>query len=456
MAYQVIDGVKVWGQHDAKTIEQLKTCMQYGSVADAALMADGHFGYSQPIGGVIAYRDHVSPSGVGYDIACGNKAVRTNLTFGDIKNDLSRIADEVAAQVQFGIGKNTHAADKGDHPLFLDDRWDVFREAAGKQEMDKLRSMARGQLGTVGSGNHYVDIFAECVDVTDVVQDDAPVWIGVHFGSRGFGHKTATGFMNLTRDVEFFGRTKKGEVNEDIPVLIEANSDLGALYANAMNLAGDYAYAGRDYVVNQVLSILGAEANKDIHNHHNYAWLEEHSGEKLWVVRKGATPLHPGQESFIGGSMCDPAVIVRGKTTPTGVIAQGAERTQEQIDSLFSTVHGAGRVMGRVQAKGKECKRCKKRGTTCQPGTLVSPNETQPCDGSGWTRPQGVKPEDFNQIVRDYGIQLRGADLDESPFVYRRLDDVLGYHANTLDILHRLRPVIVCMAGDDVRDPYKD
>lgn len=454
------------------------TCMAYGSVVSGVLCADAHFGYSQPIGGVIAYRDHVSPSGVGYDIACGNKAVRTNLTYGEIKHDLARIADEVAAQVSFGVGRVTHLKDKGDHALFDDERWTLYSELGDKHGADRLISTARDQLGTVGAGNHYVDIFAEVTAADDVATDDAPVWIGVHFGSRGFGHKTATGFMNLTRDIPFFGFSKdekdlakaaKKEMNEDIPVLIQTTSDLGQYYALAMNLAGDYAYAGRDYVVQQVLDILGAEQTKDVHNHHNFAWLEEHNGENLWVVRKGATPLHPGQESFIGGSMCDPALIVRGRDWREqasifdlkATIMDKAAEVSEQQAALYSTVHGAGRVMGRMVAKGKVCKRCKQNQRACLPGELEAweenpGSEARPCDGSGWSRPQGVKPEDFNKVVKDYGIELRGADLDESPFVYRRLDEVIASHANTLDILHRLRPIVVAMAGEDVRDPYKE
>ncbi len=474
MTYRIINGLKVWGQHDENTLQQMNALTQHPDVVDAALMADGHKGFSQPIGGVVAYRENLSVSGAGADLACGNKAVRTNLTYGDVKHDLSRIADEVAAQVAFGIGRHTVKADKADHALFDDSAWSVFDEVTTQETSEKIKQDARGQLGTVGSSNHYVDIFVETHEEHvshgmgdtsgyPVYDDYSPIWIGVHFGSRGLGFKINAGFTNMHYGLGFSDKVPRGSRDEEAAVLVERSSDLGALYLEAMNLAGDYAYAGRDYVVQQVLDILGAEETKSAHNHHNFIWREKHGGEDLWVVRKGSTPLHPGQASFIGGSMCDEALIVQGKdfrgTADIGDmrgLMSSAEAVAEQQAALYSTVHGAGRVMGRMQAKGKECKRCVKRGTRCQPGTLVSQNGTQPCDGSGWTRPQGVKPEAFNRIVKDYGIHLRGGDLDESPFVYRRLNDVISNHANTLDILHRLRPIIVCMAGADVRDPFKD
>ena len=125
------------------------------------------------------------------------------------------------------------------------------------------------------------------------------------------------------------------------PVLLELGTELGDAYIAAMQLAGEYAYAGRDVVVAKVLEILGADAIHEVHNHHNFAWREEHGGRTYWVIRKGCTPARPGQEGFVGGSMGDDSVIL-----------EGVEST-EATESLFSTVHGAGRVMSRTQAAGK-------------------------------------------------------------------------------------------------------
>ena len=149
-------------------------------------MADGHLGYIMPIGGVAAFREQVSVTGVGFDIACGNAAIRTNLRRDNLE-DLRGIADEIQEQLSFGIGrKNTLPDAPVDHPLFDSDAWN----ALPANVREKLRDKARTQLGTIGSGNHYVDIF---------VDENEEVWVGVHFGSRGFGHTIASGFLALDR-----------------------------------------------------------------------------------------------------------------------------------------------------------------------------------------------------------------------------------------------------------------
>jgi len=125
------------------------------------------------------------------------------------------------------------------------------------------------------------------------------------------------------------------------PILFSTDSDLGQSYIEAMTLAGEYAYAGRDVVVDKVLEILGTQAIESIHNHHNYAWKETHRGEDVWVIRKGCTPAWPGQQGFVGATMGEPSVILEGIESPA------------MVDLLYSTVHGAGRVMSRSQAAGK-------------------------------------------------------------------------------------------------------
>src|SRR5690606_29075497 len=403
MGFQIIRGIKVWGIPDEGAVEQMIRVTRVGDVADAALMADHHLGYSQPIGGVVAYRNAVSPSGVGYDIACGNKAVRTNLKAAAIKKDLPRIMDEIVRRVSFGLGRKNPTPI--DHELFDDPTWNDVPYLKG------LKKLARDQLGTVGSGNHYVDLFEEPAT--------GDLWVGVHFGSRGFGHKTATGFLNLARKRPFDARPNFGGMHED-PTVLPLHSALGQDYMAAMKLAGRYAYAGRDYVVQQVLDILGARATFEVHNHHNYAWEEEHGGEKLIVVRKGATPSWPGQLGFVGGSMGDISVIIRGKDTEEARLA------------LRSTVHGAGRIMSRTQAAGKMNWRRKRR------------------EGGQITRAQ------MREAVRAFGVELRGAGTDEAPFVYRRLQEVLDAHQGTIEVLHVLKPIGVAMAGEDEYDPYVD
>ncbi|MDQ4081543.1 MAG: RtcB family protein [Actinomycetota bacterium] len=136
---------------------------------------------------------------------------------------------------------------------------------------------------------------------------------GVHFGSCGFGHKTASGFLALAERKRFDERAVAGEMDSQ-SVLFEVGSELGDALRRGMELAGEYAYAGRDAVVDKVLEILGVEAVHEVHNHHNFAWREEHFGRTYWVIRKGCTPARPGQEGFVGDSMGDESVILEASS----------------------------------------------------------------------------------------------------------------------------------------------
>ncbi|HEX6025594.1 MAG TPA: RtcB family protein, partial [Solirubrobacter sp.] len=327
--------ITVYGDVDERAVEQLRRCAEADNAIRAALCADGHVGYSQPIGGAVAYRDHISPSGVGYDIACGNKAARTNVRADDMRGDLDRIMDAIFHRISFGVGRKND--EPVDHPVL-----DKIKHADFEPQR-KLHALAAKQLGTVGAGNHYVDLFED---------EEGWVWVGVHFGSRGFGHKTASGFLALAQGLKFDEHAREGEMDSP-PVLFRTDSELGQAYIAAMTLAGEYAYAGRDTVVAKVLEILGAEATKEVHNHHNFAWRERHFGTDVWVIRKGCTPAFPGQEGFVGATMGEPSVILRGADSP-------ASR-----ELLYSTVHGAGRVMSRTQAAGK-----RRRGRVIKPGQI--------------------------------------------------------------------------------------
>ena len=391
--------IEIFGSADEKTVEQMRNCLAVEEGSRGVLCADNHLGYSQPIGGAVAYREHISPSGVGFDIGCGNKAALTDLTLADIEGDVPRIMDEVFSRISFGMGRANN--EPIDHPVF-----DRIREAPFEPQR-RLLDLARKQLGTVGAGNHYVDLFADEKD---------RVWVGVHFGSRGFGHKTASGFLALAEGKKFSERAIEGEMMSP-PIVFAADSELGRSYIEAMTLAGEYAYAGRAVVVDKVLEILGATATWEVHNHHNFAWREEHEGEEWWVVRKGCTPAFPGQEGFVGSTMAEESVILEG--------TESAER------AMFSAVHGAGRAMSRRQAAGRV-----KRGRVVKPGLIDF---------------EAVKAE-----LRERGIELRGGAADEAPGAYKRLDEVLAAHGDTVRVRHRLRPIGVAMAGRDIFDPFKD
>ena len=399
--------MRIFGMHDEKTQIQLAQVAE--RARKVALMADGHVGYVMPIGGVAAYDNAVSVVGVGFDIACGNAAIRTDRTLDELAPRLPALADEIASTVSFGIGRKNRADDAPTgHPLFEDAAW----QAVPAKHRQALHTKARQQLGTVGSGNHYVDVFAD---------EAGAIWVGVHFGSRGFGHTVASNFLALGQGAQW------GERVPETEVLLPLDQPLGHDYWELMELAGRYAYAGREWVARKVVSLLGGTELELVHNHHNFAWKETHDGEELVVVRKGATPAFPGQLGFIGGSMGDDAVIVRGTESRDPAVVE------TQREALFSTVHGAGRVMSRTAAAGKWNRKT---------GKQISEGK--------------VSPEMMHEWVAKKGVLLKGGGLDESPHVYRRLPDVLAAQGGTIEVLHTLRPLIVVMAGADEFDPYKD
>jgi tRNA-splicing ligase RtcB len=440
--------IKTFGPVDDRSLKQLERCMAAGEAEHGVLCADHHPGYSQPIGGAIAYEGHVSPSGVGYDIGCGNKAVRTELTVADLDRlgGTAKIMGEVTKRISFGMG--VPAQERTDHPV-------LERIAnAPFAPQRRLAGLAAKQLGTVGSGNHYVNLMED---------EDGHVWIGVHFGSRGFGHKTASGFLALAQGLQFDGHASGGGMDSP-PVLLAIDSELGQSYIAAMELAGEYAYAGRDAVVDKVLEMLGTGAIHAVHNHHNFAWRETHHGRTYWVIRKGCTPARPGQEGFVGGSMGDESVILEGVESP------------DAEASLYSTVHGAGRIMSRTQAGGRSRRRkrwaCGHRdcdrvfdldGISPQnpaPKRGVCPDHPGARVRKVWLEEQvtpGVVDWPAVQArLREQGIVLVGGGADEAPEVYKRLPQVLDAHAGSIRIKHTLRPLGVAMAGRDVFDPYKD
>jgi tRNA-splicing ligase RtcB len=374
--------LKIMGEHDDGTVSQMRNCMAVGNVVAGVIAADGHLGYAQPVGGVVAYENQISISGVGFDIACGNMAVRLDTTFAGIEPNMPAIARDIAKTIAFGIGRKNE--ERVEHELF--DDADAWRESG----MEDYRQKAIAQLGTVGSGNHYVDIMRD---------EDGFVWIGTHFGSRGLGHTSATRYLKLAGG--------KDGMNVP-PAVIPDDGELGSRYLAAMHLAGRYAYAGREWVIERVRQIIGGAVTDMVHNHHNFAWRETHGGRDLWVVRKGATPAFPGQRGFVGGSMGDDAVIIEG-------VDSDASRA-----ALYSTVHGAGRLFGRKEAKRRFAR----------------------AEMDAW--------------LAERGVMLIGADLDESPMAYRRLPEVLAHHGGTIKVMHTLRPFAVVMAGGGEVDPFKD
>lgn len=428
--------VITFGLVEDGAVTQAQNCLQDAEAF--VLMADNHKGYGMPVGGVAVYKDKISPAGVGFDIACGNKAVKLNLKLSDIHDSLEDIADKIWDRISFGVGQKNDT--RVEHELFNSPTWDLplFKSLKG------LKKKAQEQLGTIGSGNHYVDVFLD---------EEGYIWVGVHFGSRGLGHTLASYFMRKAGD--------NVNIMDEAPHCLDVNSQDGQDYIACMQLAGEYAYAGRDWVCQEVANILGSEIIDEVHNHHNFAWHEEHNGEMYWIVRKGATPAFPGQRGFVGATMEHYSVILEGVDS------------DKSKEAFYSTVHGAGRVMSRTEAAGKkkmvkqfECgnyRECK----GVLPNSARNGDGSKPkcpdCGGKMHERKSWVVAKEgkvnFDAVKRrlkDQEIVLRGAGADEAPEAYKSLSEVLKAHQGTVKVLHTLRPLIVCMAGIDEYDPYKD
>lgn len=434
----------VFGNAEDSSRAQLERCLDAsGEDARGVLCADNHKGHGMPVGGVVASERVVMPGGVGFDIGCGNCAVRTDVYAGHL--DTPRVMDEIWKVLSFGIGQK-NGETVWDHPVY-----DRISRSPVLQQRAMLQA-ARQQLGTIGSGNHYVDLF---------VDTDGWLWVGVHFGSRGFGYKTASGFLALAQGLPWDAHVSDGM--DDVPSTIPIDSPMGQDYLEAMAIAGEYAAAGREWVVDRVCRIVGARQLDKVHNHHNFAWLEEHGGRNVLVTRKGATPAFPGQRGFVGSTMFGESVILEGVESEAGAQA------------FYSTVHGAGRVLTRNAARGKVKRVGKWRCQNYRECTYAAPKGGYHKDANGptpkcpqcghklrleWMQEQVSKGiVDFATVqaeAKSRGIELRGAGADEAPQCYKDLEEVLAAHAGTVRVLHRLRPIGVAMAGLETVDPFKD
>jgi tRNA-splicing ligase RtcB len=395
---------RIYGDdHDEVTLEQYQVVSR-GSVG-SVLCADGHRGKRHPIGCAVALENAISLQGIGPDIGCGNDCTLLDIPLVEVRRNIGVIMDDIVAAIPFGAGRSHAAAP--DDPLFEDPAWGHV------PWLGAVKARAAAQLGTVGGGNHYVDLFHD---------EEGLVWLGCHFGSRGLGFSHYAGAMAVV-----------GSKDDDmgVPDILDLDGELGRVYRAGMELAGRYAAAGRRWVLETIRDrILRARSLDWVANHHNYAWEEEVDGRSVWVTRKGATPNRPGLRSFVGGSMGDCSVILRG--------------TDRAADALYTTVHGAGRVLGRAQARGKPARPAR---------PAVGKQAAVPANPG---RPGLVSREMMGEWVGRAGIELRGGDVDESPHCYRRLPEVLAAMGDTVEVIHTLTPIGVAMAPRDWHDPYKD
>jgi tRNA-splicing ligase RtcB len=382
-----------WGEgleHDA-VMQMEKACLLPVSVA-GALMPDAHVGYGLPIGGVLATENAVIPYAVGVDIACRMKMTVLDIPVRDLERKQDRLTRAIEAETRFGVGANFK--ERRVHNV-LDADWSV--SSITKQNKDKAWS----QLGTSGSGNHFVEFgLFTAHDKINELEPGTYVALLSHSGSRGTGAAVCDYYSKLA-----FGQ-RRGSLPDELLRLawLSLDSQEGQEYWNAMELMGQYAAANHWCIHHHVAENLGAQVLLDLENHHNFAWKEKHiiNGVEREVVvhRKGATPAGQGVLGIIPGSMATPGFVVSGKGNP---------------ESLDSASHGAGRAMSRKAANEK----------------------------FNW--------KDVNRFLKQQGVTLISAGLDEVPMAYKNIRDVMKAQSDLVTVLGEFMPKLVKMAPSGER-----
>lgn len=378
---------QTWGTLiDQACHQQMKSACQLPMARGAALMPDAHLGYGLPIGGVLALENAVVPYGVGVDIACRMKLSVIDWKVSDLDRRSTDFENALHKGTVFGVGGKYSRPQ--DHPV-MDEDWTVCRVT--RENKDK----AWTQLGTSGSGNHFVEWGTLTISEPGNELGLEPgeyVALMSHSGSRGTGAAVCNYYSRLAKQ----SLPKSFEFVGDLAWL-DLDTQPGQEYWAAMNLMGDYAAANHAVIHRNVAKALGARIIAGVENHHNFAWKEMHNGRELVVHRKGATPAGQGVLGVIPGSMGTPAFVVKGKGNTA---------------SLESASHGAGRVMSRTAAKQKY---------------------------------------NFNAVRRDLaarGVTILSAGADEVPAVYKDIHQVMAEQADLVHIVARFDPKIVKMSDD--------
>ena len=378
---------KQWGKNlEKQSVEQMVNACRLPVAVAGALMPDAHLGYGLPIGGVLATANSVIPYAVGVDIACRMKLTVLDLPAQAIKSEPDRLINAIASETRFGIGSNFK--NRREHEV-LDADWSV-------SEITKdCKDKAWAQLGTSGSGNHFVEFGTFTIDKPDLgLEPGVYLALMSHSGSRGTGAKVAGHYSRLAMDLH-------PELPKQLKHLawLDLDTEAGQEYFAAMNLMGEYAAANHAMIHKHIARTLKADVLADVENHHNFAWKETHphinDGKPVVVHRKGATPAGMGVLGIIPGSMADPAYVVRGKGS---------------AESLQSCAHGAGRVMSRTKAK-----------------SIFTWSEVR-------------------KLLKERGVHLISAGLDEVPGVYKNIDEVMAQQSDLVEIVAKFEPKIVKMA----------
>lgn len=377
---------------EAGATAQMDVAMQLPVTVAGALMPDAHQGYGLPIGGVLATNNAIIPYGVGVDIGC-----RMALSIFDIPEthfleNAARYKRELIAWTKFGAGAGWNGKWKAEHAVL--DR----EEFSSLQLLKRLQDKAAVQLGTSGGGNHFVEW-----GIMEFERDDAELNIKAgrylalltHSGSRGLGATIAGHYTKLAKEL---CRLPKEAANL---AYLDMNSAEGQEYWLAMNLAGDYASACHEVIHKRLTSAIGAQVLARVENHHNFAWKETLNGQEVMVHRKGATPAADGVLGIIPGSMTAPGFLVRGRGNQA---------------SINSASHGAGRQMSRTVAI------------------------------------KNITHDEMRKVLKDHGVTLIGAGLDEAPMAYKNIEAVMDSQKELVSVVAKFTPKMVRMADDGSRE----
>lgn len=383
---------RVWGEGDKDpTVKtQITNACRLPVAVGAALMPDAHGGYGLPIGGVLATKNAVIPYAVGVDIACRMRLTVLDLPLSALDTDRARLKEALESQTRFGVGA---AFEKGErtHPVMADPLWHESFVLKGVFEK------ATTQLGTSGSGNHFVE-FGLLTVSNDVSEPGFTLPAGdylallSHSGSRGAGSAVADYYSALAASLH-------PELPDDLRHLawLSLDSDEGRDYWAAMELMGRYAAANHELIHRHILEQLGAKALARVENHHNFAWKEGVGDDEVVIHRKGATPAGKGVLGVIPGSMGTAGFVVRGRGNPA---------------SYSSSSHGAGRLMSRARAF------------------------------------KTLSRDDWQRAMAEKGIEVLSASIDESPAVYKDIRTVMAAQADLVDVLAEFHPRLVKMAPE--------
>ncbi len=368
-------------------MQQLKNACKLPVAISGALMPDAHVGYGLPIGGVLATHEAVIPYAVGVDIACRMKMTVLDLPVSVLADEQPRLTNALERETKFGMGAAFRSRRQHD---VMDREWGVTPVTS------RMKDRAWAQLGTSGSGNHFVE-FGELTVLDETVGLSRGTYLALlsHSGSRGTGAQVAQHYSRLARNLH-------PELPRELAQLawLDLSTEAGQEYWSAMELMGRYAAANHELIHRYIARALGVEVMLDLENHHNFAWRERHrlpdgSYAEVIVHRKGATPAGAGVLGIIPGSMGTPGYVVRGK---------GVAR------SLNSAAHGAGRRMSRTKAK------------------------------------QMFRWETAQKFLRERGVTLLSAGLDEVPMAYKDIDEVMAAQSDLVEPIARFEPRLVKMA----------